>query len=106
MQAAFDHDFLFLLYDVARLMRRIGDKMGLDPGTAAIFVAGAFVHDLGKMGALHLTPLNVGEYEGHKIAAQKAFGVPARSRAIVLPAGELGRSEEAAEIANCVGVVG
>ncbi len=63
---------------VARLMRRIGDKMGLDPGTAAIFVAGAFVHDLGKMGALHLTPLNVGEYEGHKIAAQKAFGVPAR----------------------------
>jgi response regulator RpfG family c-di-GMP phosphodiesterase len=63
---------------VARLMRRIGDKMGLDPGTAAMLVAGAFVHDLGKMGTLHLTPLNVGEYEGHKIAAQKAFGVPAR----------------------------
>jgi response regulator RpfG family c-di-GMP phosphodiesterase len=63
---------------VARLMRRIGDKMGLDSGTAAMLVAGAFVHDLGKMGALHLTPLNVGEYEGHKIAAQKAFGVPAR----------------------------
>jgi response regulator RpfG family c-di-GMP phosphodiesterase len=63
---------------VARLMRRIGDKMGLDSGTAAMLVAGAFVHDLGKMGTLHLTPLNVGEYEGHKIAAQKAFGVPAR----------------------------
>jgi response regulator RpfG family c-di-GMP phosphodiesterase len=63
---------------VARLMRRIGDKMGLDAGTASMLVAGAFVHDLGKMGALHLTPLNVGEYEGHKIAAQKSFGVPAR----------------------------
>jgi hypothetical protein len=43
-----------------------------------MLVAGAFVHDLGKMGSLHLTPLNVGEYEGHKIAAQKAYGVPAR----------------------------
>jgi response regulator RpfG family c-di-GMP phosphodiesterase len=63
---------------VARLMRRIAEKMGLESGTTAMLVAGAFVHDLGKMGSLHLTPLNVGEYEGHKIAAQKAYGVPAR----------------------------
>jgi len=41
-------------------------------------VCAAYVHDLGKMGQYHLTALNCSEYDGHKVAAQKVFGVPAR----------------------------
>lgn len=63
---------------VARLVRRMAERMQLDTGTTAMFVAAAFIHDLGKMGSLHLTPLNCSEYEGHKVLAQKAFGVPER----------------------------
>jgi response regulator RpfG family c-di-GMP phosphodiesterase len=61
---------------VALLARRMGDKLSLDPGATAMLVAGAFIHDLGKMGQYHLTPLNCSEYEGHKAAAQKSFGIP------------------------------
>jgi response regulator RpfG family c-di-GMP phosphodiesterase len=61
---------------VARLVRRMAEKLSLDPGTTAMLVAGAFIHDLGKMGQYHLTPLNCSEYEGHKAAAQKAYGIP------------------------------
>ena len=35
-------------------------------------MAAAYIHDIGKMGQFHLTALNVSEYDGHKIAAQKA----------------------------------
>jgi response regulator RpfG family c-di-GMP phosphodiesterase len=64
--------------EVARLARRMAEKMGIDgPGTAAL-VAAALVHDLGKMGQFHLTALNCSEYDGHRVAAQKTCGVPAR----------------------------
>jgi len=63
---------------VARLARRVAEKMGLDPSMTATAVAAAFIHDLGKMGQYHLTPLNCSEYEGHRVAAQKAHGIPAR----------------------------
>jgi response regulator RpfG family c-di-GMP phosphodiesterase len=61
---------------VARLARRMGEKLSLEPGATAMLVAAAFIHDLGKMGQYHLTPLNCSEYDGHKAAAQKAFGIP------------------------------
>jgi response regulator RpfG family c-di-GMP phosphodiesterase len=61
---------------VARLVRRMAEKLSLEPGTTAMLVAGAFIHDLGKMGQYHLTPLNCSEYEGHKAAAQKAYAIP------------------------------
>jgi response regulator RpfG family c-di-GMP phosphodiesterase len=61
---------------VARLMRRMAEKLSLEPGTTAMLVAAAFIHDLGKMGQYHLTPLNCSEYDGHKAAAQKSFGIP------------------------------
>ncbi len=63
---------------VARLARRMSEKMGLDASSTAALVAAAFVHDLGKMGAYHLTSLNCSEYDGHKVAAQKASGIPGR----------------------------
>jgi response regulator RpfG family c-di-GMP phosphodiesterase len=62
---------------VARLMRRLAEKLSLDAGSTASLVAAAFIHDLGKMGQYHLTPLNCSEYDGHKVAAQKAVAIPA-----------------------------
>ncbi len=41
-----------------------------------MLVAAAYLHDLGKMGAYHLTSLNVAEYEGHRIAAMKSVDLP------------------------------
>lgn len=63
---------------VARLCRRMAEKMGLDATSMTALVAAGHVHDLGKMGQFHLTALNCAEYDGHKVAAQKSFGVPAR----------------------------
>jgi len=64
--------------EVARLVRRMAEKMNLDPGLTAMLVSAAFIHDLGKMGQYHLTPLNCAEYDGHKVAAQKGCELPAR----------------------------
>jgi response regulator RpfG family c-di-GMP phosphodiesterase len=63
---------------VARLMRRMAEKMGLEAAGTAALVAAAYVHDLGKMGQYHLTALNCAQYDGHKAAAQKYAGVPSR----------------------------
>jgi response regulator RpfG family c-di-GMP phosphodiesterase len=64
--------------EVARLVRRLGDKLGLESATTAMLVVSAFIHDLGKMGQFHLTALNCSEYDGHKVAAQKAWELPSR----------------------------
>jgi response regulator RpfG family c-di-GMP phosphodiesterase len=64
--------------EVARLVRRMGEKVGLEGGATAVLVVAAFIHDLGKMGQYHLTTLNCSEYDAHKAAAQKAWGLPAR----------------------------
>ncbi|MDB4937464.1 MAG: domain/GAF domain/HD domain protein [Labilithrix sp.] len=63
---------------VARLLRRVAERMNLDrEETQAMIVAG-HIHDLGKMGQFHLTALNCAEYEGHRVAAQKAYDTPLR----------------------------
>lgn len=63
---------------VARLLRRVSERMNLDAEeTQALIVAG-HVHDLGKMGQFHLTALNCSEYDGHRVAAVKAFDTPLR----------------------------
>ncbi len=63
---------------VARLLRRIAERMSLDRNeTYAVMVAG-HIHDLGKMGQFHLTALNCSEYEGHRVAAQKSHDTPLR----------------------------
>jgi response regulator RpfG family c-di-GMP phosphodiesterase len=64
--------------EVARLVRRLGDKLGLESASTAMLVVSAFIHDLGKMGQFHLTTLNCSEYDGHKAAAQKAWELPSR----------------------------
>jgi response regulator RpfG family c-di-GMP phosphodiesterase len=64
--------------EVARLARLMAEKMGFDAAATSSLVAAAFVHDLGKMGQYHLTTLNCSEYDGHRVAAQKAHTVPGR----------------------------
>jgi response regulator RpfG family c-di-GMP phosphodiesterase len=64
--------------EVARLVRRLGEKLGLESASTAMLVVSAFIHDLGKMGPFHLTTLNCSEYDGHKAAAQKAWELPSR----------------------------
>jgi response regulator RpfG family c-di-GMP phosphodiesterase len=72
---------------VARLTRRTCERIGLSASHVAAFVAAAYLHDLGKMGAYHLTALNVAEYEGHRVAGLKAVALPAQLMASVgLPA--------------------
>ncbi len=63
---------------VARMVRRVAERMGLEKSETLSFMLAAYVHDLGKMGAFHLTALNAGEYEGHRTAAQKAHDTPLR----------------------------
>jgi response regulator RpfG family c-di-GMP phosphodiesterase len=63
---------------VARLTRRVGEKMSVPSKVIASYVAAAYAHDIGKAGQYHLTALNVSEYDGHKVAGQNLVRTPAR----------------------------
>jgi response regulator RpfG family c-di-GMP phosphodiesterase len=79
---------------VARLARRLAEKLGLEPTTTAAIVCAAYVHDLGKMGQYHLTALNCSEYDGHRAAAQKVYGVPPRLLEPVHVSADVGAAAE------------
>lgn len=71
---------------VARLMRKIGERLGLPEADLVNAILAGYIHDLGKMGSYHLTALNVAEYEGHKTAALKLQTAPSRlMEAVKLP---------------------
>lgn len=61
---------------VARLIRQIGERIGVTQSQLTCFQIAAFIHDLGKAGAYHLTALNVAEYEGHAASARKVVLSP------------------------------
>ncbi|MCB9616228.1 MAG: DUF4388 domain-containing protein [Sandaracinus sp.] len=63
---------------VARLARKMGERVGLAQEALFALTLAAHVHDLGKTGSYHLTPLNVARYEGHRHQAQKAYLTPVR----------------------------
>jgi response regulator RpfG family c-di-GMP phosphodiesterase len=63
---------------VARLIQKMAERIGVPELERDAFVIGAYVHDLGKTGSFHLTALNVAEYEGHRLAAQKQLSAPTR----------------------------
>lgn len=63
---------------VARIVRKVVERINLSPAAASACVAAAYLHDVGKMGTFHLTALNASEYDGHKAAAQKAHNTPTR----------------------------
>ncbi|MBK8592514.1 MAG: DUF4388 domain-containing protein [Sandaracinaceae bacterium] len=63
---------------VARLTRKLCELVDMPKDHAFDVVVAAYLHDLGKTGNYHLTPLNVAQYEGHRVQAQKSFSAPAR----------------------------
>jgi response regulator RpfG family c-di-GMP phosphodiesterase len=71
---------------VARLTKKVAERIGLPESTKSAYVCASYLHDLGKMGAYHLTALNVAEYEGHKAQAEKQYKSPGRLlEAVQLP---------------------
>jgi response regulator RpfG family c-di-GMP phosphodiesterase len=71
---------------VARLMKKISERIGLSEVQRATLMIAGYVHDLGKMSAYHLTLLNVSEYDGHRASAQKLHRAPARlMESVALP---------------------
>lgn len=64
---------------VGRLARKLAERLGLPPERCHAITVGAYIHDVGKSSsAYHLTPLNVGQYEGHRVQAKKAYLAPLR----------------------------
>ncbi len=63
---------------VSRLIKKIAERIGLTGSQLTSLQIAAFLHDLGKAGAYHLTTLNVAEYEGHATQARKTLTSPAR----------------------------
>lgn len=63
---------------VSRLIKKLAERIGLSETQLIPLQIAAFIHDLGKAGAYHLTALNVAEYEGHAAQAQKTYSSPSR----------------------------
>ena len=63
---------------VARCVKQVCERINLETSASLAAVLASHLHDLGKAGTYHLTPLNCSEYEGHKVAAQKAYTAPMR----------------------------
>lgn len=63
---------------VARYVRQLCERIGLSPVEVEGAVIAAYLHDLGKPPTLHLTPLNVAEYESHRSHAVKSYLAPMR----------------------------
>lgn len=63
---------------VARLTRSVCDRLDLEPAVSEPMVAAAYLHDIGKFSAQHLTALNVAQYEPHRAAARKSYLTPVR----------------------------
>lgn len=63
---------------VAGLILRLGEYMGLDQKTLDTLGLAAMIHDLGKVGPLHITAREVSTSPEHSDAAQKSYDAPAR----------------------------
>jgi response regulator RpfG family c-di-GMP phosphodiesterase len=63
---------------VVRITRRMCERLGLPPDETDAIVTAAYLHDIGKSPALHLTALNVAQYETHRQQAKKSYLTPNR----------------------------
>lgn len=63
---------------VARLCRKLGERIGLNEGQMHGMLLAAYLHDIGKASTYHLTAMNVAQYEGHRVQAQKTHQTPLR----------------------------
>lgn len=58
---------------VARMMKSLCERMGVEEQSCHAFRIAAYCHDLGKGETFHLTALNVAEYDGHRAQAKKTY---------------------------------
>jgi response regulator RpfG family c-di-GMP phosphodiesterase len=63
---------------VVRITRRMCERLGLPPDETDAIATAAYLHDIGKSPALHLTALNVAQYETHRQQAKKSYLTPNR----------------------------
>ncbi|MCA9620876.1 MAG: DUF4388 domain-containing protein [Myxococcales bacterium] len=61
---------------VARLSQSICDRISLTPEHATDVIVASYLHDLGRMGSLHLTALNVAQSVDHLELASKVVKLP------------------------------
>jgi response regulator RpfG family c-di-GMP phosphodiesterase len=54
------------------------ERLGLPQEETDAIVIAAYLHDLGKTSQLHLTALNVAQYENHRAQAKKSYLTPMR----------------------------
>ena len=64
--------------NVARLCRRFCERLDLAQLESDAIVAAAYLHDIGKTSAFHLTALNVAQYDQHRQQARKSYLSPLR----------------------------
>lgn len=76
---------------VARVCRRVCERLGIKPEETDAIIVAAYLHDVGKTSAYHLTALNVAEYEAHRVQARKSYLTPARIFESVRLPGDVGR---------------
>lgn len=76
---------------VARVCRRVCERLGIKPEETDAIIVAAYLHDVGKASAYHLTALNVAEYEAHRVQARKSYLTPARIFESVRLPGDVGR---------------
>lgn len=63
---------------VARVAGAMADRLALSPGDKGALLVAAYLHDVGKTSAYHLTALNVSREGGHRLQAQRSYMSPAR----------------------------
>jgi response regulator RpfG family c-di-GMP phosphodiesterase len=63
---------------VARITRNVCERLGLKQEESDTIVIAAYLHDIGKFSAQHLTALNVAQYEAHRSQAKKSYLTPVR----------------------------
>jgi response regulator RpfG family c-di-GMP phosphodiesterase len=63
---------------VARICRRLCERLGLRQEESDAIIVAAYLHDVGKSSAFHLTALNVAEYDAYRIQARKSYLTPVR----------------------------
>jgi response regulator RpfG family c-di-GMP phosphodiesterase len=63
---------------VARYMKNIGERIRLPGDEISDLGIAGMLHDMGKVGMYHLTPLNVSLYEGHRDHALKSHALPSK----------------------------
>jgi len=63
---------------VARVSGRLCERLGLRPEESDAIVIAAYLHDVGKPPAQHLTAFTVAEYEPYRQQARKSYLTPVR----------------------------